>query len=84
MSRITVHIFTAGNRHHAMTYENNIDLLPIGYQWKHVEVKAYPLNDKKFPLLPNSSNEIKDEIDEIDENGFIHFDFSKNQYDQEL
>tara|TARA_B100000508_G_C11464864_1_gene281197 strand:+ start:6037 stop:6282 length:246 start_codon:yes stop_codon:yes gene_type:complete len=73
METITVHIYTAGIRHYAMSYEKNVNILPEGYDWKHIETRTYTLNDNRFTLLPASSNEIKDEIDK---NGYIHFDFT--------
>jgi len=74
MNTITVHIFTAGIRHYAMAYENDVTTLPEGHDWKHIELRTYDLNDNQFRLLPASSNEIKEEIDE---NGFIHFNFTE-------
>lgn len=63
---ITVCIFTDKPHRYAFTKDSKGANLPDdGYGiWKQIETRHYSLNDNRFPLLPITSNQIKDEIEE--------------------
>ena len=62
---ITIHIFEDRRHRYAFTKDNKGINLPVQgskTKWKYIETRTYTLNDKKFPLLPITSNQIKNEI----------------------
>lgn len=63
---ITVFIFSDRPHRYAFTKQNDGSNLPKeGYnKWKYVETKNYKLDDFRFPLLPFSSNDLSDKIDD--------------------
>jgi hypothetical protein len=72
---ITVHVFSDRLHRYAFTKDNKGNNLPVvensKTKWKYIESRTYQLNDKKFPLLPITSNQINNGVNL---NGFYIID----------
>ena len=62
---ITVHVFSDRLHRYAFSNDKSGDNLPVLEDkaiWNFIETRTYQLNNKKFPLLQVTSNQINKEI----------------------